>query len=291
MPESGRTIRLRDGRQLGFEEHGLAAGRAVFFFHGVPQSRVRGRIVAQYAGRYAGRLILVDRPGIGLSDFQPGRTIADWPADVVALAEALDIERFSILAISAGCAYALACGWKVPDRIHTIVVAGGMIELHAPGAMNDMLGDMRRFMTLARRAPWLLDPMLKAMAIGLRSFPHATMRQIFRNYSDVDRAVVGRPDFEAAQLADFNECFRQGTRGACYDATLASGPWGFRPEEVGTPVYFWHGEADRVHSPQGARRLSMAIQRSRITFVPDAGAMIGLERTDEIAQALLASAP
>jgi len=100
-------------------------------------------------------------------------------------------------------------------------------------------------------------------------------------YSDVDRAVVGRPDFEAAQLADFNECFRQGTRGACHDATLASGPWGFRPEEVGTPVYFWHGEADRVHSPQGARRLSMAIQRSRITFVPDAGAMVGLERTDE----------
>src|SRR5437773_2325134 len=113
MPEPGRTIRLRDGRQLGFEEHGLAAGRAIFFFHGIPQSRVRGRMIAAHAERYAGRLIAVDRPGIGLSDFQPGRTIADWPDDVAELADALGIERFAILAISAGCAYALACGWKI----------------------------------------------------------------------------------------------------------------------------------------------------------------------------------
>ena len=32
------------------------------------------------------RLIAVDRPGIGLSDHQPDRTILDWPEDVAHLA-------------------------------------------------------------------------------------------------------------------------------------------------------------------------------------------------------------
>jgi pimeloyl-ACP methyl ester carboxylesterase len=45
------------------------------------------------------RFISLDRPGMGLSDFQPARRFGDWPADVIALADRLDIGRFAVLGL------------------------------------------------------------------------------------------------------------------------------------------------------------------------------------------------
>jgi len=48
-------------------------------------------------------LIAPDRPGYGLSDFYPrGRTIADYPDDVVALADSLGVDRFAVFGASGG---------------------------------------------------------------------------------------------------------------------------------------------------------------------------------------------
>jgi pimeloyl-ACP methyl ester carboxylesterase len=46
------------------------------------------------------RHIQLDRPGFGLSDFQPGRTVLDWPDDVAHVADLLGIERFAVIGVS-----------------------------------------------------------------------------------------------------------------------------------------------------------------------------------------------
>ena len=48
------------------------------------------------------RIVALDRPGYGLSDFQPDRTILDWPRDVEEAAEALGLTRFSVIGGSGG---------------------------------------------------------------------------------------------------------------------------------------------------------------------------------------------
>ena len=48
-----------------------------------------GPPLAEPAERASVRLIGVDRPGIGLSDFKPGRKILDWVDDVIELADAI----------------------------------------------------------------------------------------------------------------------------------------------------------------------------------------------------------
>ncbi len=50
---------------------------------------------------------------MGLSTFQKGRRLSDWPADVAALADALGIERFAVLGFSGGGAYTAACAVAV----------------------------------------------------------------------------------------------------------------------------------------------------------------------------------
>ena len=78
------------------------------------------------------RAITLDRPGIGGSDPQADHRVADWPADVTALADALGIDRFGVIGYSAGVPYALACAALIPERLTGVAVtnsASAMIYL------------------------------------------------------------------------------------------------------------------------------------------------------------------
>jgi alpha/beta hydrolase family protein len=87
------TVTLADGRRLAYTEWGDPNGSPLLYFHGYPASRLM--CPDERATLSAGvRLIAPDRPGVGRSDVQEGRTIADWPADVDSLADALGIDRF-----------------------------------------------------------------------------------------------------------------------------------------------------------------------------------------------------
>lgn len=93
---SARNLTLPDGRRLAFDEHGDPKGQVVLYFHGTPGCRVEweGQTTPGLAEKLGVRLIAIDRPGSGLSDFQPKRQIKDWPNDVEHLANALAIEKF-----------------------------------------------------------------------------------------------------------------------------------------------------------------------------------------------------
>lgn len=81
---------MPDGRKLAYTEWGLPDGKPVMYFHGTPGSRIW--CPDEEATSTAGvRLIIPDRPGIGRSDPLEGRTLADLPKDVAALADSLDI--------------------------------------------------------------------------------------------------------------------------------------------------------------------------------------------------------
>src|SRR5687767_15639086 len=90
---TGVQITLADRRKVEVAEFGAPNGRPVIYCHGFPASRLDAQL-ADEAAREAGvRLIAPDRPGYGLSDFQPGRRIGDWPRDVAEIADALGLQR------------------------------------------------------------------------------------------------------------------------------------------------------------------------------------------------------
>src|SRR5918996_4665095 len=135
---SDRTIRLRDGRRLGFAEWGDAGGRPLLYFHGWPGSRVEGRLADETARSRRIRMIAVDRPGMGRSDFPPRRTLVDWPDDVVEVAAAVALDRFAVLGISGGGPYAAACAWKLSDRLTRAGLVSCLTPLDVPGATAGM---------------------------------------------------------------------------------------------------------------------------------------------------------
>ncbi|MCL5996723.1 MAG: alpha/beta hydrolase [Chloroflexi bacterium] len=67
-PSRNRTIRLKDGRTLGYAEFGAPGDRPIFLFHGNPGSRLDATLGA--VEQPGIRVIAPDRPGVGLSDMQ-----------------------------------------------------------------------------------------------------------------------------------------------------------------------------------------------------------------------------
>ena len=70
------AVRLRDGRSMCYAQYGAPDGVVVVNAHGGLSCRLDVAAADRHAHAAGVRLISPDRPGIGGSDPQPGRTIA-----------------------------------------------------------------------------------------------------------------------------------------------------------------------------------------------------------------------
>lgn len=89
-----QTLIITEGRVLGYAESGDPKGRPLFLFHGLNSSRLEVNIAHEAMLRAGIRCIGIDRPGMGLSTFQEGRTVLSFIEDVEALADHLNIDKF-----------------------------------------------------------------------------------------------------------------------------------------------------------------------------------------------------
>ena len=79
------------------------------------------------------RHIAVNRPGIGGSDrVASPRTVLEFAGDVEALTEALGVERFMVIGVSAGGPYALAAAHALGGRVLRVAVCSSLSPLCAP---------------------------------------------------------------------------------------------------------------------------------------------------------------
>src|SRR6516165_2603800 len=117
MARDGRLATAADGRAIAFAEWGDPAGFPVFGLHGTPNSRLARHWDESVFVEAGARLITYDRPGYGGSDRHAGRRVVDCVGDVVAIADALGLERFSVTGTSGGGPHALAVAASVPERI------------------------------------------------------------------------------------------------------------------------------------------------------------------------------
>ncbi|KAI0852926.1 alpha/beta-hydrolase [Daldinia vernicosa] len=128
-PRLSQKIRHpQTGRVISFSEVGDAEGSAVFCCVGMGLTRYITAFYDELALTLKLRLITPDRPGVGDSEpYADGTaTPLGWPDDVYAICQALKINKFSILAHSAGAIYALATALRMPQHIR------GRIHLLAP---------------------------------------------------------------------------------------------------------------------------------------------------------------
>jgi len=285
---TGKTVVLPDGRVLGYAECGDSTGEPIFHFHGTPSSRVEAARGDAEALSQGVRLIGIDRPGMGLSDYQRGRRILDWPDDVSALADALGIDRFAVLGVSGGGPYAAACAFKIPERLTACGIVSSIVppDVRVEGVAQES----QVLLTIARRLPWLLSPLLwwiLGRHMQDREKAESMLAEGVEYRPEPDRDLLQNPEMMELYYAETAEAFRQRAKGPAHDFRLYTQPWGFRLEEIEFEVHLWHGELDASAPVAMGRTIAARIPNCKATFYPDdAHISTGINHLGEILRAL-----
>jgi pimeloyl-ACP methyl ester carboxylesterase len=276
MPNKSNTtdnvFQLQDGRLLGYAEYGDPGGKPVFFFHGLPGSRRQRHPDNSIATELGARIIAIDRPGFGLSDFQYGRKLLDWPADVAQLADSLNIDQFAAMGVSGGGPYLLACAYKMPERITSATVISGMGPVDKPEAMKGMLPSMRLGLGIAPKVPWgfvrvALDPMAKMVSRN----PTRAKKLVPTSAPEADKKAFARPEVREVDRQDLVEAYRNGAQAAFWEVITLATPWGFRLEDIHKKIHLWHGEEDTTVPHHMGRFVARTLPNCEPVFYPGEG--------------------
>jgi pimeloyl-ACP methyl ester carboxylesterase len=264
-----RRIVLDDQRILAFDEHGDPEGAPVFSFHGGISSRLDATPLAGAARDSGVRLIAPDRPGTGYSDSAPGRTLLDWPGDVVALADSLGIGRFAVMGWSLGGQYAAACAYALPRRVTRAAILAGVVPFEAGGGRRGLSFMDRSLLTLSRWAPPLAWISLR-LGISARS-AERLQGTLERHSPAADRRAMREDDPPTATAEAIKHALRAGTRGAIGDYRIWRRPWGFSLDAVHVEVGIWQGDADTMVTVADAEALTELIPHARLALREDEG--------------------
>lgn len=215
------AVRLPDGRSITFSAAGPADGFPIVYCHGaIGSPRWWTPDLGRLTERLSIRYLLVNRPGFAGSDPSPGRTVADFARDLGEVMSSLGHRRFSVVGVSAGAPYALACGWALAERLVGLAAVSPLGPSSGRGASRGL----RYSVPLV---PFGSGPMGPALA-------GACLRAMGLH--------GGTPT--AAMIGDYQVCRRD---------------WGFDPGEMSFPVTIWHGGADPLVPLAHVRALAAAI--------------------------------
>jgi pimeloyl-ACP methyl ester carboxylesterase len=284
---------MPDGRRLAYTEWGLPNGKPVLYFHGTPGSRLW--CPDEESTSAAGvRLIIPDRPGIGRSDPLEGRTLADWPKDVEALADALQIASFAVIGVSAGGPPAAACAALIPERVSGVALVSSRALAQynwaeRPGGEEEWSQDERVQFELAREDP--------AAAAHLAAEQFAD----YVNRLEEDPALIHRM-LEAAEGdrwffedatrtaifdAHIREMWRQGLDAIKWELIDVFLPWGFRLADISIAVSIWHGSQDPRVKQEHIDFQASRIPNCSLVIWPDGGHLGFVKHWNDVLQAVI----
>ena len=269
VPEPERTGRLAlsDGRALGWAEWGPKDGTPIVLCPGAGTSRRLG-FREQALEELGVRLVSADRPGLGVSDPAPRRTLLDWADDVAELARARALGRPAIIGYSQGAPFALACAAR--GIAAAVAVVAGSDELAAPVFADVLPPELGELVVRARTDPDGVE------AEFARIDAERLWTMVMDMSAEVDRAIYREPPFARAYRAALAEGFRQGSRGYARDAVPAMTPWPFEVARITVPLDLWYGRQDTspVHSPDFGETLAARVPTARRHLEDNAGGAI-----------------
>ncbi|MEM7535415.1 MAG: alpha/beta hydrolase [Chloroflexota bacterium] len=239
--DNSQQITLPDGRTLGYLTLGSETGKLVFYHHGFPSSRFEAMMLKDAAEGADCRLISVDRPGYGLSDFQPNRTMLDWPDDLAMLADNLGIDKFYVMGLSGGGPYVATCAYKIPDRLFGATIVAGLSPKSYPQTKEGMAFMGRLTLTIGDAMPWLNRLLLWQMQKASNN--PKMMERMLNAMPAVDKAVL-KSEEQQNFLRTVQESYRQGVDGATHEGRIYARPWGYELSDIKMPVSIWQGTLD-----------------------------------------------
>ncbi|MEH7272419.1 alpha/beta fold hydrolase [Neobacillus vireti] len=267
-------VPLKDGRKLAVIEYGEPQGLPVMFFHGTPGSRLLFLGDDKISKTLGIRLISLDRPGFGLSDPKPNRTLLDWVDDINEAADFLKLGKFSIIGVSGGGAFAAACAYKLAERLESVALVASTTPFENGKSPKGTMTANKIAFFLARKAPWLVRASYRSTKKLLEEQPEKFIEQNKKGNKHLhewDRQFLQTDEQLKGLMMHMGEAFRVSVDECVNEPILLSKPWGFSFADIAVPIDVWHGQGDRMAPAEEMKKAASLIPNCQTHFIPVAG--------------------
>ncbi|APU15141.1 MULTISPECIES: alpha/beta fold hydrolase [Actinoalloteichus] len=271
-----------NGTELAYDEAG--SGNAVVFSHaGITDRRLWDAQFERLAADH--RVIRYDWRGYGESaDADGGFSHAE---DLLALLDALDVERAALVGCSNGGAYSLDVALAAPERVWSLtLICSGLSGHHWPEEMR----------ASARERVHSAVPAERLRAYNERQAPHVDPADVTAMALAQARFLVAGPDRDPAALAPDVWAAAVAMIEGVFARTWNGPPTLERPhpapakprlDQVRVPTLVVNGTADVRWIQAVSTMLAEQIPGARRLDLPDTGHLPPLERPEEVTSALL----
>jgi pimeloyl-ACP methyl ester carboxylesterase len=278
-----QLVRVHDGRQLAVKSLGDPVGQPVFLLHGTPGTADGPLPRGIFLYRLGIRLISYTRPGYPGSDRQPGRIVADAAGDVEAIADALNIARFSVIGRSGGAPHALACAAakSLRDRVICTAALSSLAPCDGHGDGLDWFAGMadsnvEAYRNTAKLGNFFdsesglaeLIAMFNEHALQVRNNSQGLLNALWPELGGSERQVIGDAALRRIIAHVHAEAVRDSIDGWLDDVVALGRPWGFELSDIVSPVLLWHGVDDRYSPASHAKWLAKKIPTADLDLNP-----------------------
>lgn len=270
-----RVIVLQDGRRLAYQEYGDRRGYPLFHCHSHGASRLEAMLFDSAARNSGFRIISIDRPGTGLSDFRQYVDARSFAMDLVQLADTMRCHKFGVMACGGGIAYALAVCHHAPDRTQ-FILGLSCVPPRSIRALQKSSG-------FALRAVAELTRLYIAVRHRLCARnPLHYLDRLRDTLCFSDRQQLQSPRVLELMRRDVEESMRQGARGIAHDISQSFAGWGFDLQKLTVPIHLWQGSADTLVSHNCVEKFSESIPGAVLHRVANRGHFFFLRGMEEV---------
>ncbi len=268
-----QTITLSDGRILEYAEYGDSAGYPVCYFHGGQESRLSSQFMDTIARELAIRIISPDRPGIGISTFQPDRQFIDWGHDMKQLADALKLSQYSVFGLSGGAPHVLSCILSDSSRISCASIISGAAPYQYKGSLKGMWFPVKLIHWLAT---WKNDKQLRKIIKddfkSLTSHPEKRIKQFQRFLPKPDRILmIKQPEHGWAFIEGSKESYRQGIEAVVQEWKCYVSDWQMKLDNITIPINLWYGSSDKMAPKYRGQYYQRELPDAKLNIIKNEG--------------------
>lgn len=284
--EPEHTLTLTDGRVLSWYEYGHPRGRPVLALENIGSSIPDHRRFDDWYRTQQLRVIVLVRPGYGLSTARPGLQFRELGPDIIALCDHLQLKRPVMAAYCCGGAYALCAAALYPDHFERVGVLGSTVPIeHFELDKLDRLH--RMFLQVFQRDPRLFILMGKLAFRGAQKAPEKYLRYVGRSAGGRDEALLNDPDILQGIVRQMKLRHFQGARAQTEEYLHLQQPWQVDLGKIRIPALVWHGADDAIISVGSARAMAATMPTATFRALPGHGRFLVFDVWKEFLTELL----
>jgi len=264
-------LALSDRRQLAFHDFGSGENGIWIHCHGIPGSRAElSHLEANLVG--AGiRVVIPDRPGYGESSPVEGYNFLTHSQDLVALADHLGIERFSVSGFSGGGVFALSAAANLGHRIEQLTLAGTPAAPLLENPLEHVSELTASAWQAAENSPAPLAIMLESLTESHQQLAEAMLNATDEQDRDYLKAGHILPGIKRNMKAAVAQGASVSASAMARDTFLITEQWPVTLRSPGTSTRLIHGARDALIHCTHLRALKAWMPGARTEIIRDIG--------------------